>query len=185
MTQPRHFASYTAARTQFRAVLDAASAGLVTPLCRDDDRFVMMPAEELRAQLAALRPSRAEVVQEGGGWAVILPGLPVHGDAPSFDEALDDAMVALREYAEDWNDQANAVMVRRGPVLGTVVECPAPSSPVSRPGRPRAPTGERSCARGRRALHRALRVATRRAAAATRNCLLVASDDVFEAIIQV
>jgi len=105
MTQPRHFESYTAARTQFRALLDAASEGLVTTLCRDDDRFVVVPAEQLRAQLAALRPSRAEVVQEGGGWAVILPGLPVHGDAPSFDEALDDAIVALREYAEDWNER--------------------------------------------------------------------------------
>ena len=105
MTQPRHFASYTAARTNFRAVLDAASAGLVTTLDRDDDRFVVVPAEQLRAQLAALRPARAEVVQEGGGWAVILPGLPVHGDAATFDEALDDAILALREYAEDWNEQ--------------------------------------------------------------------------------
>ena len=105
MTQPRHFASYTAARTQFRAVLDAASAGLVTTLCRDDDRFVVVPAEQLRAQLADLRPAQAEVVQEGGGWAVILPGLPIHGDASSFDEAVDDAMVALREYAADWNER--------------------------------------------------------------------------------
>lgn len=31
--------------------------------------------------------------------------LPVHGDAPSFDEALDDAIVALRDYAEDWNER--------------------------------------------------------------------------------
>src|SRR3954451_16834752 len=104
MTQARHFESYTAARTQLRALLDAASEGLMTTLCRDDDRFVVVPAEQLRAQLTALRPSRAEVVQEGGGWAVILPGLPVHGDAPSFDEAIDDAIVALREYAEDWNE---------------------------------------------------------------------------------
>lgn len=34
---------------------------------------------------------------------VILPGLPVHGDGETFDEAIDDALAALREYAEDWN----------------------------------------------------------------------------------
>lgn len=106
MTQPpRHFESYTSARTNFRAVLDAASAGFVTTLDRDNDRFVVVPAEQLREQLAALCPSNAQVVQEGGGWAVIIPGLPVHGDGATFHEVLDDAMEALREYAEDWNDR--------------------------------------------------------------------------------
>jgi len=29
--------------------------------------------------------------------------VPVHGDAETFDEAIDDLINALREYAEDWN----------------------------------------------------------------------------------
>ena len=29
--------------------------------------------------------------------------MPVHGDAETFDEAIDDLIDALREYAEDWN----------------------------------------------------------------------------------
>jgi predicted RNase H-like HicB family nuclease len=60
-------------------------------------------AEQQRRDLAALLPSRASVVAEGGGWALILPGLPVHGDGETLDEAIDDALSALREYAEDWN----------------------------------------------------------------------------------
>lgn len=103
MTAPRHFTSYTQARQQLRAVLDAARDGMVTTIDRDDERFVVVSADELRRDLTALRPSRASVVAEGGGWAVILPGLPVHGDGESFDDALDDAVAALREYAEDWN----------------------------------------------------------------------------------
>ncbi len=108
MTQPRHFASYTTARQNFRSMLDAASAGLVTSLARDSDRYVVIPAEQLRDELATLRPSRAEVLAEGGGWAVIIPGLPVHGDGETFDEALDDAISALRDYAHDWNERLRA-----------------------------------------------------------------------------
>lgn len=103
MTAPRHFPSYTHARQQLRAVLDAASSGFVTTIDRDSERFLVVSARQQREDLAALRPSNAAVVAEGGGWAVILPGLPVYGDGDSFDEAIDDAIDALREYAEDWN----------------------------------------------------------------------------------
>lgn len=108
MGQARHFESYTAARQNLKAVLDAAEAGLVTTVVRDDEKYLVVPARQLREELALLRPSKAEVVAEGGGWAVILPGLPVHGDGETFDSALDDAIVALREYAEDWNDHLRA-----------------------------------------------------------------------------
>lgn len=110
MTLPRHFESYTHARQNLRAVLDAASAGLVTTVTRDGERYLVVPAEQLREQLVGLRPAKAEVIAEGGGWVVVLPGLPVHGDGETFDAALDDAVVALREYAEDWNDR-----LRRAP----------------------------------------------------------------------
>lgn len=103
MTSPRHFASYTQARQQLRAVLDAARDGLVTTIDRDDERFVVVSADRQRQDLFALRPSHASVVAEGGGWAVVLPGLPVHGDGDTFDDAVDDALSALRDYAEDWN----------------------------------------------------------------------------------
>ncbi|WP_300406125.1 hypothetical protein [Nocardioides sp.] len=78
---------------------------MVTTAVRDSERFVIVPAEQLRAELTRLLPSRAEVLAEGGGWAVIIPGLPVRGDGESFDSALDDAIQALREYAEDWNER--------------------------------------------------------------------------------
>lgn len=105
MTQTRHFESYTTARQNLRAVLDAAEAGLVTTVARDNERYVVVPAKQLRDELARLLPSGAEVLAEGGGWTVILPGLPVHGDGETFDSALDDVITALREYAEDWNER--------------------------------------------------------------------------------
>lgn len=106
MGQPvRHFDSYTSARTNFRAVLDSANAGLVTTVDRDRERYLVIAGDQFREQLARLRPSNAQVLHEGGGWTVIVPGLPVHGDAETFEEAIEDAIEALREYAEDWNDR--------------------------------------------------------------------------------
>lgn len=90
-------------------MLDAARRGVVTTIDRDRERYVLVTAEQQRSDLASLRLARAQVVAEGGGWAIVLPGLPVHGDGSSFDEAIDDAIEALREYAEDWNDRLHAV----------------------------------------------------------------------------
>lgn len=101
----RHFDSYTDARTNLRSVLDAAHAGLVTTVTRDRERFVVQPAEARGAELRRLLPSRAVVVPEGGGWVALVPDVPVHGDADTFAEAIDDLIDALRDYAEDWNDR--------------------------------------------------------------------------------
>lgn len=101
----RHFDTFTAARNNFRGVLDAAHQGVVTTVTRDKERFVVMSADALRDELRRLLPSQAVVVAEGAGWAALIPGVPVHGDANSFDEAIDDLIDALRDYAEDWNER--------------------------------------------------------------------------------
>lgn len=101
----RHFGSYTAARTHLRDLLDTAHTGRVTTVDRDRERFAVVDAEVLRAQLAALRPSGAVVSAEGGRWAAFLPGTPVAGEGDDLDHALDDLVDALREYAADWNER--------------------------------------------------------------------------------
>jgi hypothetical protein len=108
MATVRHFDSFTSARTNLRGVLDAVHRRLVTTISRDRERFVVLSADVLGEQLRRLIPSPAVVVAEGGGWAAVLPGVPVHGDAETFDEAIDDLITGLREYAEDWNDRLHA-----------------------------------------------------------------------------
>jgi predicted RNase H-like HicB family nuclease len=103
MPTVRHFASFTAARANLRSVFDAAREGLVTTVVRGSQRFVVVNASDLRADLSWLRPANAVVSAEGGGWAAVLPGLPVAGEGDTFDEAVDDLIEALREYADDWN----------------------------------------------------------------------------------
>jgi hypothetical protein len=108
MAALRHFDSFTEARSKLRCVLDAAHEGVVTTVTRDKERFVVLTADARGAELRRLLRSQAVVVHEGGGWAAFIPGVPVHGDAESFDDALDDLIAGLREYAEDWNDRLHA-----------------------------------------------------------------------------
>jgi hypothetical protein len=70
---------------------------------REGSVAAVVDAERLRAGLAWLcRP--AEVVAEAGGWSVFIPGVAVAADGTNLDEALDEMVDALREYAIDWQD---------------------------------------------------------------------------------
>ncbi|GAB3801983.1 hypothetical protein [Micromonospora zhanjiangensis] len=100
-----HFDSYTEARAHLKDLLDAAERGRVATVRRDNRTTAFVDRERLRFFLAAVCPSRAQVVAEDGGWSVFIPGLPVAADGASFEEALDEMVVALREYAEDWQDR--------------------------------------------------------------------------------
>ncbi|HEY0541404.1 MAG TPA: prevent-host-death protein [Actinoallomurus sp.] len=99
-----HFDSYTEARAHLKALLDAAEKGLVATVRRESARTAIVDVERLRHSLAAVTPSRAQVVSEAGGWSLFIPGLPVAADGATFDEAVDEMIDALREYAEDWQD---------------------------------------------------------------------------------
>jgi predicted RNase H-like HicB family nuclease len=100
-----HYDSYSEARAHLKDLLDAAERGKVATVRRDSARAAVLDAARLRHFLATVVPSRAQVVAEAGGWSVFIPGLPVAADGPTFDEALDEMVQALREYAEDWQDR--------------------------------------------------------------------------------
>lgn len=102
-TASSHFGTFTETRKHLRSVLDSAQAGRVTTVQRDADRFAVVDAEQLLSTLMRLRAAGTVVVAEGGGWSAVLPGFPVHGDGPTFEDAVDDLIEALREYADDWN----------------------------------------------------------------------------------
>jgi predicted RNase H-like HicB family nuclease len=99
-----HYDTVSEARAHFSALIDAAEAGVPATVRRDRRRAAVVDAERLRHFLVTVRPARAEVVAEGDGWSVLLPGLPIAADGETFEEAVDDMVVALREYAEDWAD---------------------------------------------------------------------------------
>ena len=110
----RHFGTFAETRRELRHVLDSAYAGRVTTVRRDHEQFVVLEAQRVVEQLMRLRPASAVVAVEGGRWSAVLPGLPVHGEGDTLDEALDDLVAALREYAEDWNERLQAAPNHRG-----------------------------------------------------------------------
>jgi len=100
-----HYPTTTQARDELPTLLDDAHVGRVVTVSRKGERYAVVDAARLLNKLMEVRPARAVVVAEGGGWAALLPGLPVHGDGDTFDAAITDLMDALREYAEDWNER--------------------------------------------------------------------------------
>ncbi len=98
-----HYQNVSQGRAHFKDLLDAAEAGRPASVRRLKNRAAVVDAEKLRLALATLRPARAEVVREAGGWSIFIRGLPVAADGSDFDEALDEMCQALREYAEDWS----------------------------------------------------------------------------------
>lgn len=93
----------TEARAHLKDLLDAAVDGVHARLRRDSQQIALVDADRLRRFLASLI-TRAEVVPDQGAWSVFIPGLPVAADGANFDEAIDEMVLALREYAEDWVD---------------------------------------------------------------------------------
>jgi hypothetical protein len=61
----------------------------------------------LRQLLSSPVPT-PQVVPEADGWSVFIPGVPVAADGSTLDEALDELVDALREYACDWADHLSA-----------------------------------------------------------------------------
>ena len=99
-----HFKTVTEARKHFGDLITAAESGRPATVQRERHRAAVVDAERLRASLARLLPANAETVPEAGGWSIFLTGLPIAADGATFDEALDELIDALREYAVDWSD---------------------------------------------------------------------------------
>jgi predicted RNase H-like HicB family nuclease len=99
-----HCDSYSEARAHLKDLLDAAERGRLATVRRNSSTTAVVDVERLRHFLAALSPARAQVVPEADGWSIFIPGVPVAADGSTFDEAISEMVVALREYAEDWQD---------------------------------------------------------------------------------
>lgn len=93
------------ARSSFKEILDAAEQGLAVEFARGSESFTVLPVESLIELLGRLLP-RPVVYADDDGWSIVLPGAPVAAEAGEFGDALDDFVAALREYAEDWMEDA-------------------------------------------------------------------------------
>jgi predicted RNase H-like HicB family nuclease len=102
-----HYDKASDARDNFKTLLDAAGRGRPATVRRDHQTAAFVDADRLRYFLAKICPS-ATVVSEAGSWWVFIPGLPISADGATLDEALDETVTALHEYAEDWEDHLSS-----------------------------------------------------------------------------
>lgn len=104
------YKNYSDARKEFKEVLDDAESGRPVGVQRRERRVAVVDAEGLRNALAHSRDVPQPVaVAEAGGWSIMLPGAPVAADGADFDEAIDEFVLALREYAVDWVERLHLV----------------------------------------------------------------------------
>lgn len=102
MTETTHFPTIRSGREHLKDVFDAAASGRPASISRDNVRIAAVDAERLVEFLTKVRPADAQLVPEAGGWSIFLPGLPISADGATYDEALDEAILALRDYADAW-----------------------------------------------------------------------------------
>ena len=104
MATATHFPTLSAARAGFKDLLDAAEEGRSATVRRENRVAAVVDAGRLRSMLTETRPADAQLVAEADGWSIFLPGFPLAADATTFDGALDEMVLVLREYAQDWDD---------------------------------------------------------------------------------
>lgn len=105
MTAMAHHPTLRSGRESLKDVLDAAVSGRPASICRGEERVAVVDAERLVEFMAKVRPAKAQMVPEADGWSIFLPGLPIAADAATYDEALEEAVLALRDYAEAWSER--------------------------------------------------------------------------------
>jgi predicted RNase H-like HicB family nuclease len=93
------------AREHFEDILDAADDGRPAIVVRGDRRVVAVDADRLVQLLTTVRPAEAQAVAENDGWSLFIPGLPVAADGATLDEAVEEMIDALRDYADAWIDR--------------------------------------------------------------------------------
>lgn len=98
------YAGFREARDHLKAVLDTARTGRMVTVTRGGQTAAVLDGARLRHFLATTVPSRSRVVVEDDAVAVLIPGVPVAAEATTLEEALEEMVVVLRDYADDWED---------------------------------------------------------------------------------
>ena len=99
-----HFSSLGEARAHLPQLTDAAVAGRPVSYSRDGRQIAAVDAARLRDALSQLHPARAEVFREDGQVGMVISELGLAVEGGTFDDAVSELVIALKEYAADWDD---------------------------------------------------------------------------------
>jgi antitoxin (DNA-binding transcriptional repressor) of toxin-antitoxin stability system len=99
-----HYATLSDARSHLPQLTDAAISGRPVSFARDGRQVAAVDADRLHDALAKLHPARTEVFQEDGAVGIAISDLGLAVEGTTFAAAVNEMVVALREYAADWTD---------------------------------------------------------------------------------
>lgn len=105
----------TEARTHWGDIMDASQSGVPVTIGRKGSAVsAVTDAERLRAYLAETLEPRALTFSENGVYAIVLDRRGFASEGETLDAAIDDMIVQLREYAEDWEEHFSAAPNHQG-----------------------------------------------------------------------
>ncbi len=93
------------ARSHLKDVLDSNARGVSVTVQRDDLVSAVVPADRLRNFLAHTISPQVSLLTEAGGIVALMEGRPFVSEGDDVDAALEDLVLTLREYAEDWDER--------------------------------------------------------------------------------
>ncbi|PWC08116.1 prevent-host-death protein [Mycetocola zhujimingii] len=96
------YGTFTAARTHLKEVFDANAEGRTVTVRRDGQVSAVVPADKLQALLARTVSPGVRVDREDGRTIALMEGRPFVSEGMNVAEALEDLILSLREYSEDW-----------------------------------------------------------------------------------
>ncbi len=94
--------SSTEARIKWREIMDSSERGLPVTIRRLDTVTAVTDAERLRQYFFKTIAPQTMTYVEDGVHVIVLDHRGFAAEGNTIDEAIDDMVVQLREYQEDW-----------------------------------------------------------------------------------
>lgn len=96
------------ARSSMSEVLNRARRAHTPVIERGAELYAVTEKGSLLSFLKHTVQARPQVLLEDGAYVLLVPGLPFASEATTIDEAVDNLILDLREYAVDWKDVFSA-----------------------------------------------------------------------------
>lgn len=98
------YPSFSTARAHLKEVLDQADSGRVVTVTRRQKVSDVISVDKLRRLLFLTVQPQLHVAHEAGRVITFMESRPFLFEGFTVDDALEDMIESLREYAEDWVD---------------------------------------------------------------------------------
>ncbi|MDO5699182.1 MAG: hypothetical protein Q4G51_14540 [Dermatophilus congolensis] len=116
------YGTVSEARREFKSLLDAAADGGAGVVRRDTQRFAVVDAEALWPMLVRSVGATPELFFEDDSVGIALPGAPLAAEGETLEEAAQEMIAAMREYAGDWPQLRHAPNHQRHRSLVTLID---------------------------------------------------------------